>query len=245
MKKVPKTISFALAAPSFKAMLREQMRCVVKTLFISLFGFITLGSTAFAQDPQPRVGRDEAAKYFQVSEPQEYNTGNDSSTSRSRSGPDDHYLALSFSKYMASQSYDWGDNGQEDDVGGNSFGVTYRVGEWHNSMDLNLRLDYSEYNLAGGRPTKLSFLPLLTFPDAGSRFPLYFGAGIGLGVFFKQIDDKSAISLDYQLVAGARFFDVFENTGFFIEAGLKNHLLILSSGQLNGTFLAGGLVFTF
>jgi hypothetical protein len=244
VKKDPKTISFALAPHSFKAMLTEQMRCVVKTLFISLFGIISFSSAAFAQNSQPKVGRDEAAKYFQVSEPQEYNTGNNNSSART-SGPSDHYLALSYSKYMASQSYDWGDSGQEDDVGGNSFGLTYRVGEWHNSMDLNLRLDYSEYNLAGGRPTKLSFLPLLTFPDAGSRFPLYFGIGAGLGVFFKQLDGKSAISFDYQLVAGARFFDVFENTGFFIEAGLKNHLLILSSGQLNGTFLAGGLVFTF
>lgn len=244
VKKVLKTLSFALALSEFSAMLEEQMRCVVKTLIISLFGIISFSSAAFAQNSQPRVGRDEAAKYFQrVEDPAEYNVGN-GSTSRAR-GPDDHYLALHFSKYMASQSYDWGDNGQEDDVGGNSFGLTYRVGEWQNSMDLNLRLDYSEYNLAGGRPTKLSFLPLLTFPDAGSRFPLYFGIGAGLGVFFKQLDGKSAVSFDYQLIAGARFFDVFENTGFFIEAGLKNHLLILSSGQLNGTFLAGGLVFTF
>jgi hypothetical protein len=241
-EKGAKTLSFTLALKRFKAMLTEQMRCVVKTLIISLFGIISMSSAAFAQDPQPRVGRDEAAKYFQVSEPQEYKTENGSSRS---AGPDDHYLAVSFSKYMASQSYDWGDNGQEDDVGGNSFGVTYRVNEWHNSMDLNLRLDYSEYNLAGGRPTKLSFLPLLTFPDSASRFPLYFGIGAGLGVFFKQIDGKSPISFDYQLVAGARFFDVFENTGFFIEAGLKNHILIVSSGQLNGTFLAAGMVFTF
>lgn len=214
----------------------------MKTLLITLFGSIFLSSAAFAQDPQPRVGREAAAKYFQVSEPNNYDVRNEGGSLR---GASDHYLALHFGRYMASQSYDWGDNGQEDDVGGNSFGLTYRVGEWHNSMDLNLRLDYGEYNLEGGRPTKLSFLPLITFPDANSRFPLYFGIGAGLGVFFKQIDSKSAISFDYQLVAGARFFDVFENTGFFIEAGLKNHLLILSSGQLNGTFLAGGLVFTF
>jgi hypothetical protein len=51
--------------------------------------------------------------------------------------------------------------------------------------------------------------------------------------------------LDYQLIAGARFFDVFENAGFFIESGLKNHLQLWDQGQFNGTFLSAGAVFTF
>lgn len=195
-------------------------------------------STVWAQEPV--VGREAAARYFQgPREPaQTYNVPG-------QAVPSDHYLALSFGRYMSSQSYDWGKNGSEDDIGGNGFGITYRVGEWYNSMDLKIRIDYQEFDIGGERPNKLSFLPIITFPDATSRFPLYFGAGIGLGVFLKQVPEKSALSLDYQLIAGARFFDIFENTGFFIEAGLKNHLHILSSGQLNGTFLSGGLVFTF
>ncbi len=206
------------------------------TLILPLF----LTSVASAQSSQPVVGRDAAAKYFQPRDPaQAYNGPS------SLGGGTDHYLALHFGRYMASQSYEWGKNGQEDDVGTNQFGVTYRIGEWYNSMDLGIRLDYSEFDVGGETPSKLSFMPLITFPDATSRFPLYFGAGVGLGVFFKQADSKSSLSLDYQLIAGARFFNIFENTGFFIEAGLKNHLLILSSGQFNGTFLATGLVFTF
>ncbi|MFV3410040.1 hypothetical protein ACNH6C_15630 [Bdellovibrio bacteriovorus] len=206
--------------------------------FLSLILPLFLSSIATAQDSQPVVGREAAAKYFQPRDTasSSFNTGG---------GPSDHYLALHFGRYMASQSYDWGKNGQEDDVGKNQFGVTYRVGEWYNSMDLLLRMDYSEFDVGGETPNKLSFVPMITFPDATSRFPLYFGAGAGLGVFFKQASGKSALSLDYQLIAGARFFNIFENTGFFIEAGLKNHLLILSSGQFNGTFLATGLVFTF
>ncbi|WP_253696895.1 hypothetical protein [Bdellovibrio bacteriovorus] len=210
----------------------------MKTFLIMILPLL-VSSVAMAQESQPVVGRDAAAKYFQKREPsQNYGGGYGG-------GPQDHYLALHVGRYMGSQSYDWGKNGQEDDVGKMNFGVTYRVGEWQNSMDLNLRLDYTEFDVGGETPSKLSFLPLLTFPDASSRFPLYFGAGVGLGVFFKQASSKSALSLDYQLVAGARFFDIFENTGFFIEAGLKNHILLLSSGQFNGTFLAGGLVFTF
>ncbi|WP_413944247.1 hypothetical protein [Bdellovibrio sp. HCB-162] len=206
--------------------------------FLSLILPLLMGSAALAQESQPVVGRDAAARYFQKRDPaQSYQAGNP--------GPTDHFLALHFGRYMSSQSYDWGKNGQQDDVGGNTFGVTYRVGEWQNSMDLNLRIDYAEFDLPVENPSKLSFMPLLTFPDAGSRFPLYFGAGVGLGVFFKQTNSKSALSLDYQLVLGARFFDIFENTGFFIEAGLKNHIHLLSSGQFNGTFLSGGLVFTF
>lgn len=207
--------------------------------FLSLILPLFLSSVATAQDSQPVVGREAAAKYFQprdTASSSSFNTGG---------GPSDHYLALHFGRYMASQSYDWGKNGQEDDVGKNQFGVTYRVGEWYNSMDMLLRIDYSEYDVGGETPNKLAFVPMIMFPDATSRFPLYFGAGAGLGVFFKQASGKSALSLDYQVVAGARFFNIFENTGFFIEAGLKNHLLILSSGQFNGTFLATGLVFTF
>lgn len=203
--------------------------------FLLLILPLLVGSSALAQNSQPVVGRRAAARYFENSEPsQNYSSGGAS-----------HYLALHFGRYMGSQSYEWGKNGQEDDVGENTFGVTYRVGEWQNSMDLNMRIDYAEYTLAGEKSSKISFMPLLTFPDANSRFPLYFGAGLGMGVFFKQVDKKSAVSLDYQLILGARFFDIFENTGFFIEAGLKNHVHLLSSGQLNGTFLASGLVFTF
>jgi hypothetical protein len=83
------------------------------------------------------------------------------------------------------------------------------------------------------------------FPDASSKFPLYFGGGIGPGIFLNQIPDESSVSLDYQLFAGVRFFDVFRNTGFFVEAGLKDHFLLTSDGQFNGTYAALGLVFTF
>lgn len=210
----------------------EELRCVLKTFLLIVLPLLVSSAVASAQE----VGRDAAARYFQK---------RDVAQSSFSGGSADHYLALHFGRYMASQSYEWGKNGQEDDVGKNNFGVTYRVGEWHNSMDLNLRIDYAEFDVGGENPTKISFMPMVTFPDASSRFPLYFGAGLGPGVFFKQASGKSSLSLDYQLIAGARFFNIFENTGFFIEAGLKNHLLILSSGQLNGTFLATGLVFTF
>lgn len=192
---------------------------------------------AFAEG-QPRVGRNAAAKYFEKRAPAENDEGGSG-------GATDHYLALHFGRYMSSQAYEWGMHGKETEVGKNNYGLTYRVEEWAHSMDLNVRVDFEEFSAAGEKPTKLSLMPLLTFPDASSKFPLYFGIGAGLGIFFKQIADESPLSLDYQLVVGARFFNVFENTGFFLESGIKNHIQILTSGQLNGTFLAGGAVFTF
>lgn len=211
------------------------MKSFLSLILIGAFVSIFM-QQASAQEAKPVVGRDAAAKYFKRTPSQ---------NELSLGGSSDRYLALHFGRFTSSQSYDWGKLGPQEDVGKNNFGVTYRIGEWQNSMDLKLRIDYQEFEIGGEDASKISFMPMITFPDANSRFPLYFGAGLGLGIFLKQVERKSALSFDNQLVAGARFFNVFENTGFFIEAGLKNHLLILSSGQFNGTFLAGGMVFTF
>ena len=159
--------------------------------------------------------------------------------------PTDHYLAVHIGRFVSDNAYRWGSRDNQSNVGGAVVGVTYRIGEWQHSMDLAFRLDYNAFGLDDGSAGKLSFLPMITFPEASSRFPLYLGAGVGVGIFTKQIDQKSALTLDYQLVLGARFFEVFANTGFFIEAGLKNSLFLLTDGQFNGTFVAVGPVFTF
>jgi hypothetical protein len=53
------------------------------------------------------------------------------------------------------------------------------------------------------------------------------------------------LSFDYQLIAGVRFTNLSGRFGLFFEYGLKNHLHLLSDGQVNGTFLSGGAVFSF
>lgn len=192
-----------------------------------------------ARGESPQVGRDAAAKYFGGGHRAP------AAASSEGGGSTDHYMALHLGRFMSSQSWEWGQNGREDNTGAGSFGVTYRMYEWNNSMDMCVRIDFNEYDVAGEKPLKMSLMPLITFPDATSRFPLYFGAGLGLGVFFKNHKDESPLSFDYQLVMGARFFNVFENAGFFIETGMKNHLQLFSTGQFNGVFLTGGAVFTF
>jgi len=193
---------------------------------------------------EDRVGKEAAAKYFE-------SKTSGSSSSTAAAGDRDHYLALHIGFFIDSDAYSWGvdHNGYNmnhaDDPGKLNLGLTYRMGEWTSTMDLNFRADFQTYELGKDKPLKLSVMPLITFPDAYSQFPLYFGAGLGPGIFFKQVSQESSISIDYQLIAGARMFDLIENTGFFLEFGLKNHLLLLSDGQFNGVFIAGGAMFTF
>lgn len=208
------------------------MKMLVMILSVLILSFLT-SYTVLAAPPE--TGRDEAAKYFRK----------DSKVRRTVSGSRDHYLALHLGSFVDDQAYQWGQSSRQDNIGNLSTGVTYRIGEWVNSMDLLFRADFSSYKLKQGTPVKMSLMPAIVFPDANSRFPLYFGAGAGLGIYFKQIESESSLSLDYQLIAGARFFDVFENTGFLIETGLKNHFHLLSDGQFNGVFVTLGTVFTF
>lgn len=202
---------------------------------------------------QPVVGRRAAAKYMATRGPNQQievvGEGSAPAAPRSSGGglgsSDAHYLAIHLGGFVSDTAYKWGMKGTEKDVGGLNIGVTYRLGEWINSADFAMRVDYLRYTAAHQNASKLSFLPVILFPDASSKFPLYFGVGLGLGVFVNQLDAESPLSLDYQLLLGARFFDLFNNAGLFIEAGLKNHLHLFSDGQFNGTFVAAGGVFTF
>ncbi len=185
---------------------------------------------------KPRTGKKAAQKYFSKGDAEESSVGR----------ADDHYLMLGFSLYFDSDSYRWGPTHYHDPAEW-ALGVTYRFGEWINSTDFLIRIEYQMFDLDGSEnPQKLSFVPVVIFPDARSQFPLYFGLGAGLGVFTKQLPSESRISFDYQIFLGVRFLDLLEtNTGFYVESGLKNHFLLLSSGQLNSVFITFGSVFTF
>ncbi|HMN69390.1 MAG TPA: hypothetical protein PKC28_12685 [Bdellovibrionales bacterium] len=191
---------------------------------------------------KPATGKARAREYFQTRE----NEVAPAKAARrpAQEGGTPRYLALHIGSFFTSSAYSWGRNNQED-VGKLNAGLTYRLGEWVNSMDWALRVDYTNYQLDEGSARKLSFGAILTFPDSNSRFPLYFGGGLGAGFFIKQIDDQSAIALDYSLFGGARFLDVIDNLGFMVEVGLKNHLHLLETGQFNGVFINVGTVFAF
>ncbi len=212
----------------------------------AFLGFICL--IAQPSNSQETVGRKAATKYFKRSPNQDYqgmdqNSPNQDADSSRASEPGFQMLMINIGSYLDSKSYLW-TNQNLSQIGRANYGVTYLFDQWH-GLDRNIRIEFSEYRLANDSPRKISFLPLITFPRAETQFPLYFGLGVGLGVFFNQISGESDLSLDYQLVTGARFYDVFGSVGFFAELGLKNHLHLLSDGQFNGSALNTGMVFTF
>jgi hypothetical protein len=205
-----------------------------------LFCLIAYSSVSFGRDPV--VGREAAAKYFQS------DVEVDSKTARkvaSDGEVGEYVLMLHIGSYVKTAAYEWVGSGRRNDVGKATYGVTYLTDQW-GALDVALRLDFTEYTVADSRAQKLSFLPMFLFPLSESRFPFYFGLGAGLGVFFKQVAGESDLSFDYQLVTGVRFMDLNEsNAGFFVEFGMKNHVHLLSSGQVNGTALSAGAVWSF
>lgn len=214
-------------------------------LNIIFIGFSIVISQGFAQ-AAPLVGRKAAAKYFQANgdssyeaaEPPRYPSSIESLSA------EDHYMALGISTYTSSQAYKWGAN-NEKDVANTGIDMTYRLTQDYELFDEVIRVSYNTFRPAGQKASKMSFMYGITFPDATSKFPLYFGFAAGPGIFFNQLDGESSIALDYQMFLGLRLFNLFERTGFFVEGGIKNHLHLTSDGQLNGTYVSAGAVFTF
>lgn len=202
-------------------------------------------SSAYAGSGAPKVGRSAAAKYFQ-NNPEigtRYPTSEPSGGGGGIGG--DHYMNFGISTFTKSDAFSWGGSSKETEVGKWGLDMNYRLSQYNNLLDYSLRVSYQEYEPANQKASKLIFMYAATLPDAESRFPLYFGAAVGAGIFLTQLSDESPVSLDYSLYLGMRLFNVFESTGFYLEGGLKNHLQLTSSGQLNGTYVGAGAVFTF
>lgn len=220
------------------------MQKIHKIIIISVF--LLTNSSVFASSPL--VGKKAAAKYFQAK-----GGANDTEdkafarqTASESLSSDERFLAFGLSQYMSTDSYNWGtNNSKEENIGKWGFDMTYRISQYNNLLDQAIRVSYTEYEPIGKRASKMSFMYAATLPDAGSKFPLYFGIAVGPGIFFKQLEAESPLTLDYQLIMGLRIFNLFENTGFYLEGGLKNHLQLTSDGQVNGTYISTGAVFTF
>lgn len=206
------------------------------TFFVVIF--MTYGTFSVAH-AEVKTGEGAARKYFQKRK----KTKKIRKPSSSQKGP--RYMALQFGSFTKDKVFNWGNESNESDVSDIFAGVSYRVGEWVNSMDLLFRADFVAYDLKESRAVKLSLMPVVTFPDAASDFPIYFGAGVGMGIFLKQIADEGDLSLDYQIMAGARFYEILESVGLNFEVGLKNHVHVLSDGQVNSTYISAGTVFVF
>lgn len=207
--------------------------------------FIFILSFSCAQISQAKVVGRRAAQAYMGVKPDHA----DSAESKESSSPNStswvRYMQIYAGGFLTDKTYNWGGEAQKNK--GNWFlGFNYRLGEWNSTADFSLRVEYQTFELNQGPARKLSTTFLFTLPDAPSKFPVYFGVALGPGFFLKQIKDESTISLDYQLLLGIRLFDMIDSGGFFIETGIKDHILLLSDGQFSeGFFMSAGAVFTF
>ncbi|MGZ3690129.1 MAG: hypothetical protein ACXVAX_01415 [Pseudobdellovibrio sp.] len=206
--------------------------------------FILL-SAQFSLADAPKVGRAAAAKYFQKNADQPQTADRYTASEGGAIGAGDHIMTIGGTVFTKSDAYDWGKVSSESDVAKWGIDMSYRLSQYNSLLDYSLRVSYAEYEPTNKRTNKLIFMYAATLPDATSRFPIYFGAAAGGGVFLNQLPDESPVTLDYSVFLGLRLFDLFQKTGFYVEGGLKNHLQLTSDGQLNATYLSTGAVFTF
>lgn len=124
--------------------------------------------------------------------------------------------------------------------------VSYKYGEWVNWGDLLFSFSYASQSINGNKARKLGIMPMISFPDAESRFPLYFGLGVGPGIYMKKIQNQSSVSVDYNLFAGLRLYNLFKESGLQLELGIKNQMMLFSNGKFNeGFYVSTGMVFKF
>lgn len=218
-----------------------QSKKYIAAILVLIFGSLTYADA-------PKVGRKAAERYFQkerAAERRGVSSENNVSASSYSGKGTDHYMALGFGTFSESTAYNWGQKGKEEKIGKWGADLTYRFSEQEYLFDQALKVSYYQYQPTLEDLSKLSFLWAITLPEAGSQFPIYFGAAAGVGMFLKQISQESLISLDYQLFLGLRSFNIFGSMGLYVEGGMRNHLHVTSDGQFNGTFLSLGSVFVF
>jgi hypothetical protein len=103
-------------------------------------------------------------------------------------------------------------------------------------------LDLQKFSDGNQEFSKLAFLYHLSFPRRLS-FPVYLGAGVGPGYFLRQNRGFSEFSLDYKAYAGLRLHNDFGQ--YFLQAGMKNHIHVLDSGQFIGWYISSGVAYSF
>lgn len=103
-----------------------------------------------------------------------------------------------------------------------SLSFTQKVAEIRNVGDIQLRPSLLVSQMETGKEISLELSSLMTFPEIQRRFPLYYGAGLGLGFYpFYVLEKKSTLSFHSSFLLGLRFFEIYYNLGGGLEFDLK------------------------
>lgn len=127
------------------------------------------------------------------------------------------------------------------------FGLSQRIKEFSTIGDLNIRVELLSMKFADGkREWLVNVVPVFSLPDVRSGFPVYVGAGAGMGLFPRHIvRKKPTLSLNARLLAGVRVIDWYENIGFLGEVSAKMQIPFYDNKMYLEILLNLGGLFSF
>jgi len=101
---------------------------------------------------------------------------------------------------------------------------TQDIKKFENIGDLQLRASLMASELESDKEISLELTSLFTFPEIETRFPVYFGLGLGFGFYpFYIIEKKPSFSFHSPFLLGLRFFELYSNLGAGAELDLRIH----------------------
>lgn len=122
----------------------------------------------------------------------------------------------------------YGDN-TEKKFKGRSFssflmGFQQQIGSAPLLEDLYLKTEIQNFHLKRGRATQINITGAFSRPGWEKGFPVYVGAGGGLGFYpFHILKGRSFASLNAQFFTGLRLLNLYENLGLNLELSLHLH----------------------
>ena len=127
------------------------------------------------------------------------------------------------------------------------FGLSQRIREFPAIGDLSIRVELLSMKFADKkREWLVDVVPVFSLPDVRSGFPVYVGAGGGVGLFPRHIVKKEPVlSFNARLFAGVRVIDWYENMGFFGEVSVKTQFPVYDAKLYMEVFLTLGGLFSF
>lgn len=149
----------------------------------------------------------------------------------------DNLIALSVSGLFNSKSYGW----TEESLKGWGVEASYQS-PMASFFTRGFHLEYQKYITDRAELGKVSLLMSFTFPRR-LDFPVFLAIAAGPGYFTKQKANESEFTIDYKGYAGLRFTQ--QNTQYFLQSGVKNHVHMLSDGQFISWYFSSGVAYKF
>lgn len=106
----------------------------------------------------------------------------------------------------------------------NMLSFNQKIKEIYHFGDFNLHISLFSSQMRKQRATLIEITPRISIPEIRTAFPLYIGAGVGMGLYPYHIVRKlPSLSINSHLFIGLRFFDLYHNLGLSAEIILRVH----------------------